>query len=119
MTKLSLGEVALGRYAVTLLTTDERTATGLYLPSGRETLQNVGRIIKCGPPFESADDDNDSGAPSGPIYRVGEVVVFGKYNGNEITLNDENTRAATKFLIIAQSDILCTLKEEETNGTST
>lgn len=113
MKTLTLNKPALGRIAIELLTTDERTAGGLWLPAGRETLANVGRVIAVCDDYESAKDDTDS-SPGGPLYKLGQVVVIGKYNGIEVELEARrNAGLSSKFLIINESDVLCTLNEEE------
>lgn len=112
-TILHLDKPSLGRIAIELLTTEERTSSGLWLPSGRETIANAGRVVMVCDQYEAADDDQDS-SPSGPLFSVGQIVVIGKYNGIEVELNDlDGGKYHKKFLIVNESDVLCTLKEVE------
>lgn len=112
-TILQLDKPSLGRIAIELLTTDERTASGLWLPGGRETIATAGRVVEVCDEYESAADDQDS-VPRGPLFKVGQVVVIGKYNGIEIELNDlDGGKFHKKFTVVNESDVLCTLKEVE------
>lgn len=114
MKKLALDRVSLGRVAITPMTSEEVTRSGLILPGGRETLANVGTVLKVCDQYQSASDDDDDLAPRGPLYSVGEVVVIGKYHGVEITLDEPgHPELRERFTIINESDILCTLKEAE------
>jgi len=113
MKRLRLVKPALGRIAIELLTTDEKTAGGLWLPHGREKIVNVGRVIAVCDPFESGPDDDDTLAPRGPLYPIGTIVVFGQYNGNDIELGDRAEKDKERFTIINESDVQCILEEVE------
>lgn len=112
---LKLSRVALGRLAIELLQTDEKSAGGIFFPFGKETLANVGRVIMTCEPYEAAEDDEDEFAPEGPLYSVGDLVCFGKYNGTEIELNAKRPGDvnAEKFTIIGESDVWCVLVDTD------
>lgn len=103
--KLKLGKPSLGRCVITLLETDEVTEGGLFLPHGKETLANVGRVVAVCDSYESGGGDTDD-SPRGPQFAVGQIVVIGKYNGTELEIERD------KFIVINESDVMCTLSED-------
>lgn len=104
--RLAIDKPSLGRLVISLLETDEKTESGLYLPHGKETLANVGRVRFVCDEYFAGPDDKDA-SPQGPQFSVDQVVIIGKYNGTEVEINRE------KFVIINESDVMCTLKEIE------
>lgn len=72
---------------------ETKTAAGLYIPDTAKEKPQQGTIIAAGP-----------GKKDEPMeVKVGDVVLYGKYAGTEITFEDK------KYLIMKQSDILATL----------
>lgn len=72
---------------------ETRTAAGLYIPDNAKEKPQQGTIVAVGP-----------GKQDEPMeVAVGDVVLYGKYAGTEITLEDK------KYLILKQSDILAIL----------
>ncbi len=72
---------------------ETRTASGLYLPDNAKEKPQQGIIVAAGP-----------GKKDEPMeVAVGDEVLYGKYAGTEITVDDK------KYLIIKQSDILAIL----------
>ena len=72
---------------------ETRTASGLYIPDNAKEKPQQGTIVAAGP-----------GKKDEPMeVAVGEVVLYGKYAGTEITVDDK------KYLILKQSDILAIL----------
>ena len=69
------------------------TAGGLYIPDNAKAKPQQGTIIAVGP-----------GAQDEPMeVKVGETVLYGKYAGTEVTVDNK------KYLIVKQSDILAVL----------
>ena len=68
------------------------TASGIIIPDSAKEKPLQGKAIAVGP------DAKDEG------INEGDTVVFGKYSGNEITLNDK------EYLILTSDDILGLLK---------
>jgi len=105
---------ALGRVVIEPLTPGEQTASGLYLVGRAEQAHHVGTVVAVSDKYQAADDDEDFDAPKGPLYHTGEIVLFGKYTGNEVTLTypgpDGMTRRKT-YLVIRESEVLGTLSE--------
>ena len=72
---------------------ETRTASGLYIPDNAKEKPQQGIIVAVGP-----------GKKDEPMeVAVGDVVLYGKYAGTEITVDDK------KYLILKQSDILAIL----------
>ncbi len=68
------------------------TASGIIIPDSAKEKPQQGKVIAVGP------DAEDEG------IKEGDTVVFGKYSGSEITLNDK------EYLILNSDDILGILK---------
>ncbi|MBR1490780.1 MAG: co-chaperone GroES [Bacteroidales bacterium] len=69
------------------------TAGGLYIPDNAKEKPQQGTIIAVGP-----------GSQDEPMeVKVGETVLYGKYAGTEVTVENK------KYLIVKQSDILAVL----------
>ena len=70
-----------------------QTASGLYIPDTAKEKPQQGRVLAAGP-----------GKKDEPMeVKVGDTVLYGKYSGTEVTVDDK------KFLIVKQSDILAIL----------
>ena len=72
---------------------ETKTASGIYIPDTAKEKPQQGKVIAVGP-----------GKKDEPMeVKVGEVVLYGKYAGTEVTVEDK------KYLIVNQSDILAIL----------
>ena len=72
---------------------ETRTASGIFIPDTAKEKPQQGAIVAVGP-----------GKKDEPMeVKVGDVVLYGKYAGTEITVDDK------KYLIVKQSDILAIL----------
>ncbi|MBQ9548414.1 MAG: co-chaperone GroES [Bacteroidales bacterium] len=70
-----------------------RTASGIYIPDTAKEKPQQGKVIAAGP-----------GKKDEPMeVKVGDVVLYGKYSGTEVTVGED------KYLIVKQSDILAIL----------
>lgn len=108
MSNLRRIKPALGRIAVKLKTTDEVSESGLIiLPNGRQEITTVGKVVAIADPYQSGDADEDLNAPQGPMHKVGDTVIFGKYSGTEVSIGRD------KYIIMRESDVLATLHPEE------
>lgn len=108
ITQLTRVKPALGRIVVEPVETEERAAFGIILPYGKEVSTNCGRVVEVCEPYASASDDTDGG--SGPLFKLGDIVVFGKYTGSDITVGRRG--ATRKLIVMNESAVLCTLCEE-------
>lgn len=67
-----------------------KTAAGIYIPDTAKEKPQQGKVVAAGP-----------GKKDEPMeVNVGDVVLYGKYSGTEVTVEEK------KYLIIKQSDIL-------------
>ena len=67
-----------------------KTASGLFIPDTAKEKPQQGTIVAAGP-----------GKKDEPMeVKVGDMVLYGKYAGTEVTVDDK------KYLIVKQSDIL-------------
>ncbi len=72
---------------------ETKTSSGLYIPDTAKEKPQQGTIVAAGP-----------GKKDEPMeVKVGDVVLYGKYAGTEVTVEDK------KYLIVKQSDILAIL----------
>jgi chaperonin GroES len=70
-----------------------KTASGLFIPDTAKEKPQQGTIVAAGP-----------GKKDEPMeVKVGDVVLYGKYAGTEVTVDDK------KYLIVKQSDILAVI----------
>ena len=72
---------------------ETKTASGLYIPDTAKETPSEGKVLAVGP-----------GKKDEPMeVKVGDEVIYGKYSGTEVTVDD------VKYLIVKQSDILAIL----------
>ena len=72
---------------------ETKTAAGIYIPDTAKEKPQQGTVIAAGP-----------GKKDEPMeLKVGDVVLYGKYAGTEITVEGKN------YLIMKQSDVLAVL----------
>ena len=72
---------------------ETKTAAGIYIPDTAKEKPQQGKVIAVGP-----------GKKDEPMeVKVGDEVLYGKYAGTEVSIEDK------KYLIVKQSDILAIL----------
>jgi len=72
---------------------ETQTSSGLYIPDKAQEKPQQGKIVAAGP-----------GKKDEPMeVKVGDVVLYGKYAGTEVNVDEK------KYLIVKQSDILAIL----------
>ena len=69
---------------------EEKTASGIIIPDSAKEKPQKGTVVAVGP--GTKDDKME--------VKVGDVVLYGKYSGNEITVDGDD------YLIMKQADIL-------------
>ena len=69
---------------------ETKTAAGLYIPDTAKEKPQQGTVVAAGP--GKKDEEME--------VKVGDVVLYGKYSGTEVTVDEK------KYLIMKQSDIL-------------
>ena len=75
---------------------EETTASGLVIPDTAKEKPQQGEVIAVGPGRRS----EDTGEVIPMDVKVGDTVVYSKYGGTEITIDDED------LLILSSRDVL-------------
>ncbi len=71
-----------------------KTASGIIIPDSAQEKPQRGKVLAVGPGTKDVEME----------VKVGNIVLYGKYSGTEIKVDDKNC------LIMRQSDILAVLK---------
>jgi chaperonin GroES len=87
------------RVVVQRIEEDQKTAGGIIIPDTAAEKPQTGKVIAVGP---GARDDDGKIVPLD--VKSGDKVLFGKWSGTEIKLDDE------ELLIMKESDIMGVLK---------
>jgi chaperonin GroES len=89
MTKLK-GKILAGKVLVKPNEAEEKTASGIIIPDSAKEKPRQGVIILAGSPKKDEEME----------VKKGDVVLYGKYAGQEITIDGED------YLLISQTDVL-------------
>ena len=84
------------RLVIEAIEQDETTASGILIPETAKEKPQEGRVLAAGP---GRLDDNGKRVAMG--VKVGDRVLYAKYGGTEIKLEDNK-----KVLILRESDVL-------------
>ncbi|MCU0643172.1 MAG: co-chaperone GroES [bacterium] len=76
----------------------EKKQGGIIIPDTAKEKPQQGKIIAAGPGKVS-----DSGEKIPMEVKVGDIVLYGKYSGTEVTIDNED------LLIMRESDVLAVL----------
>ena len=88
------------RVVVEPIEAEETTAGGIVLPDTAKEKPQKGKVIAVGP---GRLDENGKRIPM--EVKEGDVVLFSKYAGTEVKIDDE------EYLIMREDDILAILEE--------
>ncbi|MDD2220593.1 MAG: co-chaperone GroES [Clostridia bacterium] len=84
------------RVVVKVLASEEVTKGGIFLPDTAKEKQQKGEVVAVGPGRLT-----DEGKRIVPEVKVGDVVLYAKYAGNELKIDD------TEYIILSgERDIL-------------
>jgi chaperonin GroES len=83
------------RVVVRRLESEEKTAGGLIIPDSAKEKPAEGEVVSVG-----AGARDESGKRIQMDIKAGDKVLFGKWSGTEVKINDED------MLIMKESDIL-------------
>ena len=83
------------RLVVKPIEAEEKTKAGIYLPDTAKEKPQEGEVVAVGPGRTS-----DDGKLIAMDVKVGDIVVYTKYGGTEIKVDDE------EYMILRESDIL-------------
>jgi chaperonin GroES len=82
------------RIAVRPLPAEEKTASGLYIPDTAKEKPQQGTVVAVGP------GRTEDGTHVEMSVREGDRVLYGKYAGTDLVLDDE------ELLVMKESDVL-------------
>ncbi len=85
------------RVVVKPIEREEKTKSGIYLPDTAKEKPQEGKVIAIGPGRLS-----EEGKRIAVDVKVGDTVIYAKYGGTEIKIDDE------ELIILRASDILAT-----------
>ncbi len=83
------------RVVVEPLEAEEKTKGGIILPDTAKEKPQEGKVIAVG---KGRIDEN--GKPVPMEVKVGDVILYGKYSGTEVTIDDK------EYVILKEEDIL-------------
>jgi chaperonin GroES len=86
------------RVVVKPLEEAEQMRGGLYIPDTAKETPQQGEVVACGP-----GKLTEEGKRINPELKVGDKVLYGKYSGTEVTLEEG------QFLILRESDVLAVI----------
>ena len=89
MSELKIKPLA-DRVIIKPMEAEEKTASGIIIPDSAKEKPQRGTILAVGP--GTKDEKME--------VKVGDVVLYGKYSGTEISIDDDD------YLIMKQTDIL-------------
>ena len=74
---------------------EEKTKSGIYLPDTAKEKPQEGKVLAIGPGKMSED-----GKRIAMDLKIGDIVIYAKYGGTEIKIDDD------ELIILRESDIL-------------
>ena len=83
------------RVVVKPIEREEKTKSGIYLPDTAKEKPQEGEVVAVGP-----GKIDDTGKRIGMDLKVGDRVIYAKYGGTEIKVDD------VEMIILRESDIL-------------
>ena len=95
------------RVAVKRVEEEQKTKGGLIIPDTAKEKPMQGEVLAVGP--GARDEDGDL-VPMG--VQVGDRVLFGKWSGTEVKIDDE------EVLIMKESDIMGVVEDTPESGTA-
>lgn len=87
------------RVVVEPLEAEEKSAGGIYLPEGAQEAPRQGKVLAVGPGRVM-----DNGERAQMSVKVGDVVIYTKYGGNEVKLEGK------EYLIIDEGSLLAVVE---------
>ena len=74
---------------------EEKTSGGIIIPDTAKEKPMQGKVLAVGP-----GSKNDEGKVVPPDVKEGDTVIYGRWSGTEVTIDDETV------LIMRESDIM-------------
>lgn len=88
------------RIVIKVLEKQEKTQSGIFLPDTAKEKPQEGTVVAVG-----TGKIYDNGQRIAPEVKVGDLVMFAKYSGTEVKLDNES------YLIVSERDILAIIQE--------
>lgn len=86
------------RVILETLEAETKTQGGIYIPDNAKEKPQKGKVVAVG-----AGRKNDKGELIALEVKVGDIVLYGKYAGTEVSADGKD------YLIVKESDILAVL----------
>jgi len=83
------------RVLIKVLDSEEKTSGGIIIPDTAKEKPQEGEVVAVGP-----GAINDSGKLTPMDVKVGDIVLFGKWSGTEVKIDDK------EYSIMKESDIM-------------
>lgn len=83
------------KLVIKIIDDTEQTSGGIFIPDSAKEKPQKGEVIAVGPGKTLEDGKKDE-----MEVKVGDIVLFAKYAGTDIKLNDENLK------ILSEKDVL-------------
>ncbi len=83
------------RIAVRALVQEEKTKGGIFIPDTAKEKPSQGEVVAVGSGLR-----NDKGEIIPLEIKVGDTVLYGKWSGTEVKINDED------LIIMKESDVM-------------
>ena len=83
------------RVLIKVLESEQKTAGGIIIPDSAKEKPQEGEVVAVGPGARSED-----GKISPMDVKVGDIVLFGKWSGTEVKIDN------TEYSIMKESDIM-------------
>jgi chaperonin GroES len=88
------------RVVIKRLEEGEKTKGGIIIPDAAKEKPQEGRVVAVG-----AGRMTEKGQRVAPEVKVGDKILFGKYSGTDIKIDDE------EHLIVREDDILAIIED--------
>ena len=89
------------RIVVEPLEAEEKTKGGIILPDSAKEKPQEGKVVAVG-----KGKIGEDGKPVPMEIKVGDKVLYGKYSGTEITIEDK------EYIILKEEDILAVVEDK-------
>ena len=88
-----------GKVIVEILKAEDKTKGGIILPDTAKEKPQEAKVIAVG-----SGKTLENGKVIAPDVKAGDIIIFGKYSGSEVKVDDK------EYLIIDADDILAIVK---------
>ncbi|MCB5558369.1 co-chaperone GroES [Anaerosalibacter bizertensis] len=85
------------RVVIKMIEVEEKTKSGIVLPSSAKEEPQMAEVVAIGPDIENDEKKSKQ-------VKLGDKVIFSKYSGTEVKLDDE------EYTIVKLNDILAVIE---------